>query len=159
MAEKLYFSYVLVTEGGRIWRGVNRKLNAFSLERKLEIVGELGLRKMPTSAIWQSWFNPPDIWHGSAQMKQKCVLEFFHAEKKASIDIHQYLLPVNGESNSGCWQGEVVGGVFQQHQKQGTSTGARLWKGHAGSHCCQKCTANGGSFIEKIVSKLRICYI
>ena len=60
-------------------------------------------------------------------MKQRCVIEFVHAEKITPIDIHQYLLNVC-EQVSVCEHSEVVSGVFQQWWEWVTSTGADFYK-------------------------------
>ena len=55
------------------------------------------------------------------QMKQRCVIEFLHADKMVPTDIHLCLL----ETSSGCEQSEAVGAVFRQWREQQwvTSTG------------------------------------
>jgi len=50
-------------------------------------------------------------------MKKRCIIEFLHAEKMASIDIHWRLL--NFYANGGCEHSEEVDGAFQQqHRKE-----------------------------------------
>jgi len=48
-------------------------------------------------------------------MKQTCVIEFLHAEKKTS-PIHWCLLNISGD-HMGCEHSEVVHGVFQELQQ------------------------------------------
>jgi len=50
------------------------------------------------------------------QMKQRCITEFFHVEKKiAPIDIHQHLQNISRDQ-IGCEHSEMVGGVCMFHQ-------------------------------------------
>ena len=50
-------------------------------------------------------------------MKQRCVAEFIHMEKIASIDIYQHLLNIYGDQTVDV-SSEVVGTVLQQWQEQ-----------------------------------------
>jgi len=50
------------------------------------------------------------------RMKQRCVIEFLHVEKMASIDIYLCLLSVYGDQTVDE-HSKVVGGVFQQWLK------------------------------------------
>ena len=60
-------------------------------------------------------------------VKQRCVTEFFHMEKKKEKLHHLHLL-VLAEPNRGCEHSEAVSGVFQQWQQQITCTSANLYK-------------------------------
>jgi len=47
-------------------------------------------------------------------VKQRCVIEFLHAEQMALTDTHQHLLECLWRSNGGCEHSEVMDAAFQQ---------------------------------------------
>ena len=47
-------------------------------------------------------------------IKQRCVIEFPHVERIASIHIHQCLLNVYGDQTVDWKHSEAVGGAFQK---------------------------------------------
>ena len=98
-------------------------------------------------AVWQ---NCVDM---EVHIKQRCGIEFFHAEKVASTDIHWRLLNFYG-NQTGCEHSELIGGTFWQWvtSNHGSPPG---WAFNEHSmqalvHSWWNCIANGGDYIEKI---------
>jgi len=91
-----------------------------------------------------------------AHMKQSGVIEFLHVEKTVPIDVHGCLLNIYGDQTVGVrtvrqWVVYFSSGDNGMKNKPYLECSCRLYdcSMQVPVYYCQKCTANGGDYVEK----------
>ena len=118
-------------------------------QQRLNLLSSVALH---FAAVWQTATEEQSDRIASDMelcMKQRCVMEFLHAEEMAPIDIHWCLLNVSGDqtvdvSTMRWWMVHFSSGD-SDHPYWCRFLSMR----HA--HCWQKCLATGGDYVEKVV--------